>query len=82
MDGSLRTVLQESLSDQAVIDKFALKAAEIVGPENVSENQSDLLSTCRDYWPVVNIWMLEVPWLMKLKFRLCPSERGQERLVG
>jgi len=68
MDGSLRTVLQESLSDQAVIDKFALKAAEIVGPENVSENQSDLLSTCRDYWPVVNIWMLEgaVPALPQL----------------
>jgi alkyldihydroxyacetonephosphate synthase len=39
-----------------------------VGAENVSVNQADLLSTCRDYWPVVNIWMLEgaVPALPQL----------------
>jgi len=64
----IRTVLQESYMDQAVIDEYARAAAEILGAENVSANHADLMSTCRDYWPVNSIWMLEgaVPALPQL----------------
>lgn len=68
MTDSMRTVLQESHMEQAVIDDYARAAAEIVGAENVSANHADLMSTCRDYWPVNSIWMLEgaVPALPQL----------------
>ncbi len=64
----LRTVLQEGKIDKALIDSYAVAAAEIVGAKNVSANRADLLSTCRDYWPVSNIWRAEgaVPALPQL----------------
>ncbi len=68
MVDALHTTLQESKTDQVLIDRYAGEAAEIVGAENVSANQADLLSTCRDYWPVGNIWRAEgsVPALPQL----------------
>ena len=68
MDDSIRTMLQESRPEQAAIDQFARAAAAVVGAENVSANRADLLSTCRDYWPVNRVWMLEgaVPALPQL----------------
>ena len=68
MSDSIDTILQESCQDQVLIDDYAREATKIVGSENVSINQADLLSTCRDYWPVNNIWMLEgaVPALPQL----------------
>ena len=68
MTDSMRTVLQESHIEQALIDDYARAAAEILGAENVSANHADLMSTCRDYWPVNSIWMLEgaVPALPQL----------------
>ncbi len=55
----IRTVLQESRVDQAVMERYAAEAADIVGEDNVSAGQADLLSSCRDYWPVNSIWMME-----------------------
>ena len=68
MGDTMRTILQESRPEQAVIDDFAGEAAKIVGEDNVSVNRADLISTCRDYWPVNSIWMLEgaVPALPQL----------------
>jgi alkyldihydroxyacetonephosphate synthase len=68
MDDSIRTMLQESRPEQAAIDQFARAAAAVVGAENISANRADLLSTCRDYWPVNSIWLLEgaVPALPQL----------------
>ncbi len=68
MTEPIRTILQESRPDQAVIDRYARAAAGLIGAENVSANHVDLLSTCRDYWPVNSIWMLEgaVPALPQL----------------
>ena len=64
----VKTILQQGKVKQAVIDKFAEKAAGIVGADNISSGEIDLLSTCRDYWPVSSIWMLEgaVPALPQL----------------
>ena len=64
----VKTILQQGQVSQAVIDKFAEKVAGIVGSENISSGEIDLLSTCRDYWPVGSIWMLEgaVPALPQL----------------
>ncbi|HED23654.1 MAG TPA: FAD-binding oxidoreductase [Firmicutes bacterium] len=68
MDDPMRTVIQESRVDSGLIKKYAQKAAEIVDPENVSAGRADLISTCRDYWPVSSVWMLrgEVPALPQL----------------
>ncbi len=55
----MRTILQESRVDQAVMDRYAAEAAEIVGEDNISASQADLLSSCRDYWPVNSVWMME-----------------------
>jgi alkyldihydroxyacetonephosphate synthase len=68
MDDSIRTMLQESRPEQAAIDQFVRAAAAVVGAENISANRADLLSTCRDYWPVNSIWLLEgaVPALPQL----------------
>lgn len=64
----IKTILQQNRVNQAVIDDFAEKAVKIVGSENISSGEVDLLSTCRDYWPVSSIWMLEgaVPALPQL----------------
>lgn len=59
MDSLLETVLQMSKFEKEAIDSYASEAAAIIGSENVSANAADLLSTCRDYWPVCSIWMLE-----------------------
>ncbi len=59
MAQDMRTVLQESRVEQAAMDRYAEEAAKIVGESNVSANQADLLSACRDYWPVSSIWMTE-----------------------
>ncbi len=68
MSDPIKTVLQESWFDRAAIDDYARAAADILGAENVSDNHADLISTCRDYWPVNSIWMLEgaVPALPQL----------------
>jgi len=64
----IRTVLQKGQIEQTLIDQYARETAEIVGKDNVSVNRADLLSTCRDYWPVNNVWMVEgaVPALPQL----------------
>lgn len=64
----MRAVIQESRVEQSIIDDFARGAVKLVGEENVSAGEADLLSTCRDFWPVNNIWMLEglVPALPQL----------------
>ncbi len=64
----IRTTLQEGSVKQAVIDQYADEVSPIIGIDNVSSNHIDLLSTCRDYWPVNSIWMLEgaVPALPQL----------------
>ncbi len=59
MAQDMRTVLQESRVEQAVMDRYAAEAAKIVGENNISANQADLLSACRDYWPANSIWMRE-----------------------
>ncbi len=66
--GHMKTILQQGKVKQAVIDKFVDKATGIVGADNISSGEIDLLSTCRDYWPVSSIWMLEgsVPALPQL----------------
>lgn len=68
MEDQLRAVIQESRVEQSVIDGFVREAVKLVGEENVSANEADLLSTCRDFWPVNNIWMLEglIPALPQL----------------
>jgi alkyldihydroxyacetonephosphate synthase len=64
----LPAVIQESRVEQSIIDNFAREAVKLVGEENVSANEADLLSTCRDFWPVNNLWMLKglVPALPQL----------------
>jgi len=64
----IRTVLQEGRADQAAVERYYKEAEQIVGAGHVSVNQADLLSTCRDYWPVNNIWRAEgaVPALPQL----------------
>lgn len=68
MEDLLPAVIQESRVEQSIIDNFAREAVKLVGEENVSANEADLLSTCRDFWPVNNLWMLEglVPALPQL----------------
>ncbi len=68
MAKNIRTVLQEGCVNQAAIDQYAEEVSAVIGTENVSSNHIDLLSTCRDYWPVSSIWMLEgaVPALPQL----------------
>ncbi len=64
----LKTILQQGRVRQSVIESFAEKAADLVGSDNISSREIDLLSTCRDYWPISSIWMLEgaVPALPQL----------------
>ena len=64
----IKTVLQEGRADQAAVERYYKEAEQIVGAGNVSANQADLISTCRDYWPVNNIWRAEgaVPALPQL----------------
>ena len=59
MNDYIPTTIQESRVEQSLIEKFSRKASEIIGEDNVSSGQAGLLSTCRDFWPVNNIWMLE-----------------------
>lgn len=59
MDNSIPTNIQASQVEESLIEIFSRKASEIIGEDNVSSGQADLLSTCRDFWPVNNIWMLE-----------------------
>jgi alkyldihydroxyacetonephosphate synthase len=59
VDDIIQTTLQESRVSQNVIDSFARAATDIVGSENISVNQSDLLAAGRDYWPPGSLWMLE-----------------------
>jgi len=68
MSEPIRAVIQESRVDQALIDRYAREAAGICGEENVSAREADLIASCRDYWPVNTIWMLEgaVPALPQL----------------
>ncbi len=68
MTEQIRAVLQESRVEQAEIDRYAEEVSAIIGIEKVSKNHIDILSTCRDYWPVSSIWMLEgaVPALPQL----------------
>jgi len=70
------TTVQESRVEQPLIEKFSRKALEIIGEDNVSSDQADLLSTCRDFWPVNSIWMLEgsVPALPQLVVWPCSTE--------
>jgi len=83
MAGFLRSVLQEGKIDQALIDSYAREASEIVGAENVSANSADLLSACRDYWPVSSIWMTEglVPALPQLVVRPKSTEEVSRLLA-
>ncbi len=64
----VKTILQQGKINQDAIDNFTEKAVGIVGNDNISSGEIDLLSTCRDYWPVSSIWMLEgaVPALPQL----------------
>lgn len=68
MAESIRTTLQEGRVEQETIDRYAEAVAGLIGTENVSSKYIDLMSTCRDYWPVNSIWMLEgaVPALPQL----------------
>ncbi|MDW7739093.1 MAG: FAD-binding oxidoreductase [Bacillota bacterium] len=58
MDRPDSTIIQEDMVSQSAIEKFTKEAAALIGEENVSVNRADLISTCRDYWPVNSIWML------------------------
>ncbi len=68
MGNHIKTEIQEKYVSQTVIDQYARRAAEIIGNDRVSANEADMLSNCRDFWPVNNIWMLEgsVPALPQL----------------
>lgn len=68
MENRLHTVIQEDRVEPSVIDDFVRKALELVGEENISTGEADLLSTSRDFWPVNNILMLEgsIPALPQL----------------
>ena len=55
----LNAIIQDGKADQKLVADFVRAASEAIGPDNVSTEQADLLSTCRDYWPPGNIWMLE-----------------------
>lgn len=59
MTGSMKTTIQESRIAKPLIDKYIHGAVPIVGENSISSNPADLISTCRDYWPVSSIWMLE-----------------------
>lgn len=63
-----KTVIQESIVNQDLIEKYAREAASIVSQDQISANPADLLANSRDYWPVNNIWMIEgaVPALPQL----------------
>ncbi|MBW6463000.1 MAG: FAD-binding oxidoreductase [Firmicutes bacterium] len=76
MNDYIPTTVQESRVEQPLIEKFSRKALEIIGEDNVSSDQADLLSTCRDFWPVNSIWMLEgsVPALPQLVVWPCSTE--------
>ena len=52
-------ILQEKKQDKKALDNFRRAAKKIVGEDYISDKKADLLSTCRDYWPVGSIWMLE-----------------------
>ncbi|MFU8795425.1 MAG: FAD-binding oxidoreductase [Dethiobacteria bacterium] len=76
MNDSISTTIQESRVEQSLIEKFSRKASAIIGEDNVSSDQADLLSTCRDFWPVNSIWMLEgsMPALPQLVVWPCSTE--------
>ena len=59
MSEIIETVIQESLVDETVVQKYKQEAVKLVGENNVSTNKADLISSGRDYWPPSSIWMLE-----------------------
>ena len=59
MKDQLRTEIQEYSADEKVIAEYAGEVASRIGESNVSSNSADLYATCRDFWPVNNIWMLD-----------------------
>lgn len=52
-------LLQLKTQDKKAITEYMRAAEAIVGDNNISDKKADLLSTCRDYWPLGSIWMLE-----------------------
>lgn len=52
-------LLQLKSQDKKVIAEYIKAAKAVVGEDNISDKKADLLSTCRDYWPLGSIWMLE-----------------------
>ena len=58
MDNQMKVAIQEGLVEQSLIDLYVLEATNLIGEENVATGEADLLSNCRDFWPVNNLWML------------------------
>ncbi|MEW5784958.1 MAG: FAD-binding oxidoreductase [Bacillota bacterium] len=59
MPDFLETLLQEKKIDERRCSELAKQLRLIVGDDGVSAGGVDRLASCRDYWPMGNLWFLE-----------------------